>query len=109
MWLGCVLTPIALSEEEEDEDDEDDEEEEEDEAAAEAKRAAALRVELWGMKLRALQRRAEELGVAEAELDEAEEKAEVIALILAALEEEEGEEEGVADVEVVWGTGKGEL
>ena len=109
MWLGCVLTPIALSEEEEDEDDEDDEEEEEDEAAAEAKRAAALRVELWGMKLRALQRRAEELGVAEAELDEAEEKAEVIALILAALEEEEGEEEGVGEVEVVWGTGKGEL
>ena len=105
MWLGCVLTPIALSEEE----DEDDEEEEEDEAAAEAKRAAALRVELWGMKLRALQRRAEELGVAEAELDEAEEKAEVIALILAALEEEEGEEEGVGEVEVVWGTGKGEL
>ena len=109
MWLGCVLTPIALSEEEEDEDDEDDEEEEEDEAAAEAKRAAALRVELWGMKLRALQRRAEELGGGEAELDEAEEKAEVIALILAALEEEEGEEEGVGEVEVVWGTGKGEL
>ena len=108
MWLGCVLTPIALSEEEEDEDDEDDEEEEEDEAAAEAKRAAALRVELWGMKLRALQRRAEELGVAEAELDEAEEKAEVIALILAALEEEEGEQ-GLGEVEVVWGTGKGEL
>ena len=38
------------------------------------------------MKLRALQRRAEELGVAEAELDEAEEKGEVIALILAAME-----------------------
>ena len=45
----------------------------------------ALKDELEAMKLRALQKRAEELGVDEDKLDDAEEKSEVIALILAAL------------------------
>jgi NACalpha-BTF3-like transcription factor len=58
-----------------------------DEQAAheEAVRLAALKDELGAMKLRALQKRAEELGVDEDKLDDAEEKSEVIALILAAL------------------------
>jgi hypothetical protein len=51
-------------------------------AEAEAARLAQLKEELEGMKLRALQKRAEELGVDEDKLDDAEEKAEVIALIL---------------------------
>ncbi len=56
-----------------------------DEQAAEAKRIATLRDELVGMKMRALQRRAEELGVEDEKLEEAEEKSEVIALIMAAM------------------------
>eukprot|EP01047_Picozoa_sp_COSAG01_P094902 COSAG01_NODE_25720_length_735_cov_4.264151_1_plen_245_part_11 len=51
-------------------------------AEAEAARLAQLKEELEGMKLRALQKRAEELGVDEDKLDDAEEKAEVIALIV---------------------------
>ena len=47
--------------------------------------SAALRAELEGMKLRALQKRAEELGVDQSQLDEAEDKAQVIDLILATL------------------------
>ena len=54
-------------------------------AHEEAVRLAALKDELGAMKLRALQKRAEELGVDEDKLDDAEEKSEVIALILAAL------------------------
>jgi len=54
-------------------------------ADAEAERVEAIKAELGGMKLRALQRRAVEVGVPEAKLDDAEEKSEVIALILAAL------------------------
>ena len=46
---------------------------------------AELLAELGAMKLRALQKKAEELGVSEDQLDDAEEKSEVIALILAAL------------------------
>jgi colicin import membrane protein len=52
-------------------------------AEAEAAWIAPLKEELEGMKMRALQRRAEELhGVDDEELDEAEEKSDVIALIL---------------------------
>ena len=58
---------------------------EEQAAEVEAKRIAALKHELAGMKMRALQRRAEELGVEDEKLEEAEEKSEVIALILAAM------------------------
>ena len=54
-------------------------------AEAEAERVEAIKAELGGMKLRALQRRAVEVGVPEEKLDDAEEKSEVIALILAAL------------------------
>ena len=54
-------------------------------ADAEAERVEAIKAELGGMKLRALQRRAVEVGVPEEKLDDAEEKSEVIALILAAL------------------------
>ena len=54
-------------------------------AEAEAARLAQLREELAGMKMRALQKRAIELGVDEDTLDEADEKSEVIALILAAM------------------------
>ena len=54
------------------------------EAETKATRLAQLKDELSGMKLRALQKRAEELGINEDTLDEAEEKSEVIALILAA-------------------------
>jgi hypothetical protein len=54
-------------------------------AEAEAVRLAQLKEELAGMKMRALQKRAEELGVDEDKLDEADEKSEVIALILAAM------------------------
>ena len=50
--------------------------------------AAELLAELNGMKLRALQARAEELGVDDDKLDDAEEKPEVIALIVAKLEEQ---------------------
>jgi hypothetical protein len=55
------------------------------EAEAETTRLAQLKDELSGMKLRALQKRAEELGINEDTLDEAEEKSEVIVLILAAM------------------------
>ena len=51
-------------------------------AAAEAQRVAALKEQLQGMKLRALQKRAEEVGVDEDKLDDAEERADVIELIL---------------------------
>ena len=55
----------------------------EEQAAAEAAtRRARLEEELGGMKLRALQRKAEQLGVDQAKLDEAEDKAAVTALIL---------------------------
>eukprot|EP01048_Picozoa_sp_COSAG05_P013759 COSAG05_NODE_1495_length_4710_cov_19.079592_4_plen_228_part_00 len=54
-------------------------------AAAETERSTALKEELAAMKLRALQRRAEELGVDESELNDAEDKAEVIELILSAM------------------------
>eukprot|EP01043_Picozoa_sp_COSAG02_P048071 COSAG02_NODE_4682_length_5102_cov_11.871277_1_plen_1610_part_10 len=50
--------------------------------ADEAARRAALKEELGSMKLRPLQRKAEELGVHSDELDDAEDKAAVIALIL---------------------------
>jgi len=52
--------------------------------ADEAQRHAALKDELTGMKLRVLQKRAEELGVDEQVLNDADDKAEVVALILAA-------------------------
>jgi hypothetical protein len=55
------------------------------EAETKATRLAQLKDELSGMKLRALQKRAEELGINEDTLDEAEEKSEVIVLILAAM------------------------
>eukprot|EP01047_Picozoa_sp_COSAG01_P047253 COSAG01_NODE_4498_length_4973_cov_5.248461_4_plen_100_part_01 len=45
-------------------------------AADETARVARVKEELEGMKLRALQKRAEELGVDEDKLDDAEEKAE---------------------------------
>ena len=48
--------------------------------------SAELVSELPGMKMRALQRRAEELGVEDEELEEAEEKSEVISLIVAKVE-----------------------
>ena len=51
-------------------------------AAAEAARIARLKEELGGMKMRALQKKAEELGVDDEKLDDAEQKSEVIALIL---------------------------
>ena len=54
-------------------------------AREEAERASARKDELSGMKLRALQKRAAELGIDEDTLGEAEEKSEVIALILAAM------------------------
>ena len=50
--------------------------------------SAALRAELKRMKLRALQQRAEELGVGQEQLDDAEDKSEVIDLVLAALADE---------------------
>eukprot|EP01046_Picozoa_sp_COSAG06_P056026 COSAG06_NODE_10474_length_1676_cov_2.143310_1_plen_62_part_10 len=43
---------------------------------------AELLAELGAMKLRALQKKAEEIGVGEDQLDDAEEKSEVIALIV---------------------------
>ena len=52
-------------------------------ADAEAERVEAIKAELGGMKLRALQRRAVEVGVPEEKLDDAEEKSEVIELIMA--------------------------
>ena len=55
---------------------------EEGRAAAEAARIARLKEELGGMKMRALQKKAEELGVDDEKLDDAEQKSEVIALIL---------------------------
>ena len=71
--------------------DDDDSDSDDGEAVAAAKKAdgkvaaaAALKEELKGMKLRALQKRAEEAGVDEEKLDEAEEKEEIIALIIAA-------------------------
>ena len=52
-------------------------------AAAETARFSVLKQELEGMKLRALQNKAVAMGVDEAELDDAEERSEVIDLILA--------------------------
>jgi len=57
-------------------------------AEAEAARLAELKDELSGMKMRALQKRAEEMGVGEAQLDEAEDPDAVIALILQLVEHE---------------------
>ena len=55
--------------------------------------SAALRAELEGMKLRALQKRAEELGVDQSQLDEAEDKAQVEEAAAAQRREEEKEGE----------------